>query len=318
MKRLILLFFFWGIFGGLYCQIKAQVPKVVVPSVIGEDVVTANQSLIAIGLWNNTTFTITDNRPQGIVIRQVPEAGSVVDLSTSVSLYVSSGPSPVIVPSVIGKTTQEAKEMLLASQLIPGNIIEQPSDGESGRIIFQDPQAGTSVVQGTSVNLTVSVKIDDGEISVPNVIKMSFEQAREVIEKTGLVMDKIVEESSNVPEGTIIGQYPPAGEKIKIGSPVTLTMAKPIPIPITSHIPRWIYWAGGIVASVFLGGYLGRKSGKRKQNQKRDLEKEPELKFKIIQDKGIQTIHVQESVLSEAGLRLKIIPDKGVQTLKTS
>ncbi len=316
MKRLILLFFFWEIFGGLYCQIKAQVPKVVVPSVIGEDVVTANQSLIAIGLRNNTTFTIADNQPEGIVIRQVPEAESVVALNTSVSLYVSSGPLPVSVPLVIGKTTQEAKEILLASQLIPGNLIEQPSGDVSGRIIFQNPQAGTSVVQGTSVNLTVSGKIDDAEISVPNVIKMSFEQAREVIEKTGLVIDKIIEESSNVPEGTIIGQYPPAGEKIKIGSPVTLTMAKPITIPITSHIPPWIYWCGGIVVALLLGGYLGRKAGKGKQKQKRELKKEPELKLKIIQDKGIQTINIRKTELSEVGIQLKIMPDKGVQIIK--
>jgi hypothetical protein len=80
--------------------------------------------------------------------------------------------------------------------------------------------------------------------------------------------------------------------------------------------PPWIYWGGGIVAALLLGGYMGWKSGKGKRE--RSEKKEPEIEIKIIPDAGKQTFHFIHSGQSLEGLHFEIIPDKGVQTLKTN
>lgn len=317
-KFILLLLIIFGIFGWSTGQIMAQRPRVAVPSVIGDDVGIASQKIIDLRLRNDTIINISDNRPAGTVIRQFPAAGAVVDIGMQVNLYVSTGPPPVIVPSVIGNTREEAQEILSASQLLPGNLNEQPSDAEPGRIIFQDPPAGASVGQKTAVNLTIAMKAPVDYIIVPDVIKLSLEQAREVLDKTGLIIGQVNLEYSNVPEGMVIGQFPQAGERTTTGSPVTLTLAQPIQIPSNPSVPPWIYWGCGIVATVLLSGFIGWKSGKGQRKNKTSGKKDPELRLVKLPDVGKQTIRLTETGKQLQGLQLKIIPDKGIQTIKTN
>ena len=90
------------------------------------------------------------------VIRYEPEE---VEENGSVVLYVSSGPhvETAYVPSLTGKTKEEANALLIEAGLISGDVTEQSSESvASGHVISQAKVAGTQVEAGSSVDYVVS------------------------------------------------------------------------------------------------------------------------------------------------------------------
>ncbi len=74
------------------------------------------------------------------------------------------------------------------------------------------------------------------EVAVPNLIGQSYQQAVQLINSTGLVVDPVQEQkpSSEFPEGQVIEQEPSANFKIKLNKPVRLTLSsgsEKVPIP---------------------------------------------------------------------------------------
>lgn len=99
-----------------------------------------------------------------LIIKQEPEAGTLVNKNTKVNIIVSSGPELkyVNVPYLIGKTLSEAQDELLSSNLIMGT----PTYGADysyidGVVISQSYPAGTRLKEGSMVNIVVNV-IDSG------------------------------------------------------------------------------------------------------------------------------------------------------------
>jgi len=97
----------------------------------------------------------SDEVAEGRVIRTEPEMGSVVDAGSEVIIYRSLGPElkEVIVPDVTGRTMDEATNILLSNNLSIGKILPEGREGYKGRIIDQEPKAGTTVKELTPINL---------------------------------------------------------------------------------------------------------------------------------------------------------------------
>ncbi len=287
--------------------------NVIVPDYVGMNIDQALGRLPNDRLSPGVFSEISSEQPRGTVLEQFPPPGSNVDPNTSVTLKFSSGLQQVIsvdVPRLIGLSLQEAAEELKRNQLFAGLLKEEVSEKREGEVLDQSPSEGTAVAVGSAVNITYSVRVREESEIVPNVIGMDLGNAMNVLDEIGLPTDEVYYENSYAKEGTVIKQRPSPGEQVERGTPVTLIVAQP------NYPPPWIYWGGGIVAALLLGGYLGWKSGKVKRE--RSERKEPEIEVKIIPDAGKQTFHLTQSRQSLEGLHLKIIPDKGVQTLKTN
>ena len=78
-----------------------------------------------------------------------PPAGSKVDRDSTVVVNVSKGPDLVAVPDVTDKTVDQATTALAAAGLNVANVFGPPNK----RVFLSDPQAGTKVKRGSSVNL---------------------------------------------------------------------------------------------------------------------------------------------------------------------
>lgn len=95
--------------------------------------------------------------PKGIVIRTDPVAGSLVNAATPISVFVSSGPVPVAMPSVKGLAEADALAKLTAVGL--GSEIDYvnlaAADVNIGKVISQGTAVGATVVPGTKVVLTI-------------------------------------------------------------------------------------------------------------------------------------------------------------------
>ena len=82
-------------------------------------------------------------------------------------LTVSLGPAEVTVPHVVGFTQANAETTIAAALLVLGTVTEQPSDTvPAGTVISQAPDAGTTVANGSSVDIVVSTGVPNRAPSI--------------------------------------------------------------------------------------------------------------------------------------------------------
>ena len=116
--------------------------------------------------------------PEGVVIRQEPESGTVVLSNTPVTLYVSSGATEVTVPNVVGALEADAVKLIEDRGLSVGSItvVGSPSVAE-GTVIASDPVTNARLPLGSVVNLILS----DGTVQVPDVRNLEVLEARSIL-----------------------------------------------------------------------------------------------------------------------------------------
>jgi beta-lactam-binding protein with PASTA domain len=97
-----------------------------------------------------------DSFPQGVVIWQDPPAGMVLEPNSVVQLTVSSGPSLVAVPDIIGLNVPQAGKILSAAGVRIGTVDTLPGGDERGVVLATRPAAGVGRPRGAAIHLVVS------------------------------------------------------------------------------------------------------------------------------------------------------------------
>jgi serine/threonine-protein kinase len=99
--------------------------------------------------------TTSSNRPPGIVFAEKPGPGTQLDKGQVVTIFISSGAKPVVVPRVDGQTQGAAVQALTKVGLKP--ILQNVSSVKpAGTVVGQRPPAGTKVDKGSEVTVNVS------------------------------------------------------------------------------------------------------------------------------------------------------------------
>lgn len=137
-------------------QVSKGEEKISVPDVRGTDENTAKNTLSGAGLNVTVTTDYSDSVAQGNVISQDPSAGTKVDAGTNVNIVVSLGSRPVSVPSVVGVSESNARQMIASAGLTVGTVTYREDSAPAGQVISCDPGVGSSVSRGSTVNLVVS------------------------------------------------------------------------------------------------------------------------------------------------------------------
>jgi beta-lactam-binding protein with PASTA domain len=138
-----------------------QVP---VPDVVGQAQIAAAAAITNAGLVVGTTTTAPSaTMPAGSVITESPTAGTLVAIGSAVSLIVSSGPSLVAVPNVVGMTQAAATASITGASLTLGTVTMTPSvSTPAGLVISQSPGSATQIALGSAVSLVVSSGSPEG------------------------------------------------------------------------------------------------------------------------------------------------------------
>lgn len=134
-----------------------------VPSVIGLTPQAAIAILKEAG-FKADSQVIDSFLPKGTVAEQNPTGGSQTIPGITVHLGISNGVAPhVTLPSVKGSTLQDAKAAL-ASINISSTFVERSTDDPKleGLVFGMSPDAGSSVLEGSSVTLFVWAKANSG------------------------------------------------------------------------------------------------------------------------------------------------------------
>lgn len=136
-----------------------------VPDVSGQSVDQATASLAA----EPGALTVGEQRQveddtveEGLVIGTDPAAGTEVGVGSSVVLLVSAGRATITVPEVEDLTEEDARDRLAnfcdGSPCLETSSSDDFSDTtDPGRVVSQDPPAGTEVEPGSTVTLVVSL-----------------------------------------------------------------------------------------------------------------------------------------------------------------
>ncbi len=221
----------WFAYQELESQLDAAKP-VAVPDVDGSVERLAVQQIQEAGLKE-----LVERRPnddgvkQGIVFEQDPQAGDRIERGNFVTIVVSTGPSKVRVPTVVGESRDRAVSQLTAAGLEP-NVVQVNSLEPVNTVLATAPAGGTEVIVGTTVRVNVS--IGPKPIAVPSVIGTAFESAESQLQGLGFAVSRNDVEDAEQPAGIVVGQTPAAGTQQPKGSVITLQVSEG---PQTSQIP---------------------------------------------------------------------------------
>ncbi len=216
--------------------------QIEVPNVVGQEQEAAVKMLTDAGFEvGHTDRSYDDDVPEGSVIDQTPSGGSMAPEGSSVDITVSRGPKPVEmvkVPNLLGKTAEEAEQLLLAEGL-KGDPTEEANEADEGKVFEQTPSAGDEIEAGGTVEYKVSTGPDT--IEVPDVTGNTQADAEAILAEEGLSTTIAQSFSDTVTAGYVI-DYSPKGS-VQPGQTITLTISLgPEPDP-TGSVPNVTGWS---------------------------------------------------------------------------
>ncbi|VEI12525.1 Serine/threonine-protein kinase PrkC [Trueperella bialowiezensis] len=200
--------------------VSAGVEHVDVIDVVGQTSDEAQAALKEARLNAVVEEDYSETVPQGQVISQTPEPGTSVPHSSQVTITVSLGRKPISVPDLTGASLDDASARLAEYGLSATTTEEFSDTTPQGHVISQEPAAGTTLYRGDSMNLTVSKGPE--LVEVPNVFGMQEGEATTTLEEAGFVVS--YDRFLGGYFGTVRAQSPGAGERVKPGSTITITI----------------------------------------------------------------------------------------------
>jgi eukaryotic-like serine/threonine-protein kinase len=157
---------------------------------------------------------------KGIVFSQDPTAGSKVDKGGDVTIFVSTGPPKVKVPTVKGQQWTQAQQTLLNAHLKP---VEHFVPGNTkGQVTATDPGAGELVPKGSTVRVNVMAGPAQG--TVPNVVGLTAAQATDALRTAGFNPNPSYV-NSDAPKDQVIHQDPAPNTTANKGTTVNIQIS---------------------------------------------------------------------------------------------
>lgn len=225
----------------------------------------AQASLRANGLTITVSEAFSETVTKGVVISSEPTSGTALRKGTAVDLVVSKGKERYDAPDLVGTLASAAKETLAKNNLTLG--AQRSAFDEKvakGKVVSQEPKAGTALKKGTAVAIVVSKGREP--IDVPDLRNTPIDEAAKRLRSLGLTvaLGEPVNDDA-VAKGRVLRQDPIQGTLFR-GETVTLVESKgPVLVSVPSVIGRQrdeasqILRAAGLKVSVtsLFGGYFG-------------------------------------------------------------
>jgi eukaryotic-like serine/threonine-protein kinase len=196
-----------------------------VPIVQGLPADDAADKLRAAGFKSEQRREYSDTVKSGRVIETSPPEGSTARKGTTVTLVVSRGKQQVAVPGLIGKSRDQAEQLVRDAGLALSVSEREDADVQPGIVIAQDPAAGTELAKGKTVAIVVAKA--PAEVAVPGVIDATEADAVDALEAAGFnVKRKDAEAGSPEEDGLVLAQKPAPQTPKPKGSTVTITIGR--------------------------------------------------------------------------------------------
>ena len=137
-------------------QISKGPAQKVVPNVVGKMYDSAYTQLTNLGFLDVYPTEVESNEPAGTVLGQSVEKDTLTDITTPIELQVSKGPKMVKMPALVGKTYDEAYQLLTSLGFSVVTREDVDNDLPAGEVVHQSVEQGTDVAVITEIVLQVS------------------------------------------------------------------------------------------------------------------------------------------------------------------
>lgn len=164
----------------------------------------------------------------GIVLHQIPEAGTKTKRGRRIYLTVSSGMKPIEVPNLKGISERDAQIRVKSLNL---NLKEIKRDYSTifpnGVVSRQSLEVGTKVMPQTEIEINVSLGTPEGQFVVPNLLGLPLKTAQTRIAKAGLKVGRVSKIQDNeILANTVVNQSPTADSKVLSTTKINLVVSK--------------------------------------------------------------------------------------------
>ncbi|HEY1118306.1 MAG TPA: PASTA domain-containing protein, partial [Acidimicrobiales bacterium] len=195
-----------------------------VPNVIGQQEDAARALLEGADFTVRTEYEENPDFEDGEVSGQDPAAGSELEAGGEVTLTVSSGEQRVEVPEVVGLTEADARSLLGDAgfrDIRPEPVFDP--EVAAGEVVAQNPAAGDEAPLSATITLQISQGAE--ERPVPELAGRTAAEAEGILAQQGFEVAQALENSTTVPQGTVIRTNPGAGTVLEVGETVTLVVS---------------------------------------------------------------------------------------------
>ncbi|MFF7759648.1 Stk1 family PASTA domain-containing Ser/Thr kinase [Streptomyces griseorubiginosus] len=205
--------------------VSTGAPKVAVPSVLGQDVDQATETLEG----DKYQFVVKTKQEEsaekpGTVLSQDPKLGAEVEKGSTVTLTIAKAEEKSTVPDVTGQSCEDAKKQMQANNLV-GNCteVETEDTNQIGKVIATSPQAGTQADKGSSVNIQIGKAADKTE--VPDVRGQTVGQAKQTLNNAGFTNIQFANGSDQSDNAFVVQQNPGGGSEVNDPGSTQITLA---------------------------------------------------------------------------------------------
>ena len=214
------------------------------PNVVGFPESDAVFRMQSAGLSPQLVREYSPNVPDGIVIAQLPNTSSLIEmpkrrslawlwivlavlvvaaLAVGAYLYLN---RTGVVPAVVGLTQADATTSITAAGFKVGSVgtTQTLKASEVGKVISQSPTANTEAKMNAGIDIIVS----GGQqlLEVPTVVGKTQSEAEKALKDVGLTASVTKGFSSTVVKGVVISQAPSAGQKVPIETSVGIVVSE--------------------------------------------------------------------------------------------
>lgn len=168
-----------------------------------------------------------DSIPPGMVLKQVPEADEVVKINRTVYVTINRFiPPDVEVPKLTGLSFRNAEMVLRNLGLRIGDTTYRTDFAKNtvleATYMGKALSTGDKIKMGTSINLVIGSGIGEEAIPVPNLVGLTYDEARALLDAQGIVLGAHIF-NPNVQDSTnafVFRQRPAA--KTESGKPLSI------------------------------------------------------------------------------------------------
>jgi serine/threonine-protein kinase len=193
--------------------VSTGAPKVVVPSVVGQNVDDATSTLEGdkYKFVVKTQQKVSGEDP-GTVLDQNPALGAEVQKGTTITLTVAKAQEKSTVPDVSGQSCDDAKKQMQQNDLV-GNCTEVATTDTNlnGKVVTTSPSAGTQVDKNSSVNIQIG-KVS--QTQVPNVVGQTVANAKQILQQNGFTNIQFADNSDQGDNAIVTQQDPGSGNQV--------------------------------------------------------------------------------------------------------
>ncbi len=165
---------------------------------------------------------------EGKIFYQNPSPGSKVKEGSVIRIRVSKGPSETaVMPDLAGEEYSVARQALEDMGCTVREETMNSNTVAKGYVIRTNPEEGEAIPEDKIVTIIVSAGPVVTTIEMPDLLnpQRSVEAATETLRNRGLSVTEIIQQDSDLPQGTVIGQNPAPGSLVTPGTSITLTVS---------------------------------------------------------------------------------------------